>query len=66
VTAVPVLIDPVPVTLGRVTVWRLECSECGRLTPPVRAKSFIHAVAEQHSREKHLGRVFRVLTVRRG
>lgn len=49
----PILIRKEEVRAKRVTFWRLVCSVCGPIEPPVRSKIMLPQVAEEHGEKLH-------------
>jgi hypothetical protein len=49
----PVLLRKEKVERGRMTVWRLICSDCGELNPPMRSKTMLSQVATEHAGKEH-------------
>lgn len=39
----------------RMTLWRLVCSECGPLEPPMRSKTMLDQEARDHAGNEHDG-----------
>jgi hypothetical protein len=54
-TKVMVTVLVKPVSMGRLTRWKVSCDDCKLRSIPIAQKDMAEKIAYQHARDKHLG-----------